>query len=522
VSDDDWLGGDPFANPDDPAAREREQRRLEREEKRRKREEKRGRKGAAKEASTPPAQSPAEPAPSVEPPSASEPSPSAAASLATPLPEPPTAVEPPRPRTPEQEFWDEDPAAEEDLPADDMPLPDAAAAAAWHEPREQAWEIPDEGLPPDRTPDARRPGGGRGRDRGGSGGGILGALGRHPFRIVAAIAAVVVLWFLFALFQPFHGDGSGKVAVTIPKGSSVSEVGDLLGKKGVIDSSTLFQVRVTLDGKRSDLFPGHYTLAHGMSYGAAIDALTTPREKPATTTVTIPEGYARSQAAPLVAEDGLKGSYMKETVHSKYLNPARYGGKGAKDLEGFLFPDTFELKPGSPVGNLVQLQLQDFQRRIKGVDMSYAKSKNLTVFDVLTIASMVEREAGVAKQRKLVASVIYNRLHEGMPLGIDATIRFATGNYEEPLTESQLAVDSPYNTRTNAGLPPGPINSPGLAAIEAAAHPAKTDYLFYVNKPGTCDELAFAKTEAEFDRNVEKYNSAREANGGNEPSTCGE
>ena len=146
------------------------------------------------------------------------------------------------------------------------------------------------------------------------------------------------------------------------------------------------------------------------------------------------------------------------------------------------------MKPGAPVADLVQLQLQDFKRRIKGVDMNYAKSKNLTVFDVLTIASMIEREAGVASQRKLVASVIYNRLHEGMPLGIDATIRFATGNYEEPLTESQLAVDSPYNTRTHAGLPPGPINSPGLAAIEAAAHPAKTGYLFYVNEPGTCDE----------------------------------
>ena len=93
-----------------------------------------------------------------------------------------------------------------------------------------------------------------------------------------------------------------------------------------------------------------------------------------------------------------------------------------------------------------------------------------------------------------------------MPLGIDATIRFATGNYTEPLTESELAVDSPYNTRTNAGLPPGPINSPGLAAIEAAAHPAKTDYLFYVTKPGACGKLTFAKTEAEFEADVAKYN----------------
>jgi uncharacterized YceG family protein len=310
--------------------------------------------------------------------------------------------------------------------------------------------------------------------------------------------------------------------VTIPKGSSVSEVGDLLGGRGVIDSSTLFQVRVTLEGKRSDLYPGHYTLAHGMSYGAAIDALTSKPPIKRVTSVTIPEGYTRSQAAQLVEEDGLEGDYTKETVRSRFLDPARYGGKGAKDLEGFLFPDTFEMKPGAPAADLVQLQLQDFKRRIKGVDMGYAKSKNLTVFDVLIIASMIEREAGVPSQRRLVASVVSNRLHEGMPLGIDATIRFATGNYTQPLTESELAIDSPYNSRTHTGLPPGPINSPGLASIEAAAHPAKGDYLFYVNKPNTCNELAFAKTEAEFESDVAEYNAAREANGGNEPSTCGE
>ncbi len=256
-------------------------------------------------------------------------------------------------------------------------------------------EVPFEGEPIKAAPVAP-PKAGRGRGSGsgsGRGRGFFAAVGRHPFRLVGAIVAVLVLWFLFALFQPFHGDGSGKVEVTIPKGASVSEVGDLLGEKGVIDSSTLFQVRVTLDGKRSELYPGHFTLAHGMSYGAAIDALSKPPVK-RVTSVTIPEGYSRSQAAQLVEEDGLEGDYMKETVRSKYLNPAKYGGKGAKDLEGFLFPDTFEMKPGAPVADLVQLQLQDFQRRIKGVDMSYAKSKNLTVFDVLTIASMIEREAG--------------------------------------------------------------------------------------------------------------------------------
>jgi uncharacterized YceG family protein len=301
----------------------------------------------------------------------------------------------------------------------------------------------------------------------------------------------------------------------------VSEIGDLLSKKGVIDDSTLFQIRVRLAGESSNLYSGRFTLAHNMSYGAAIDALSTPPVK-RTVSVTIPEGYTRSQAAQLVEEDGVPGSYTKATIKSKYLNPAQYGAKGAKDLEGFLFPDTFELKPNAPVADLVQLQLQDFQRRIKGVDMKYAKSKNLSVYDVLIIASMVEREAGVTSQYKDVASVIYNRLHEGMSLGIDATIRFATGNYTKPLTESELAIDSPYNSRTNVGLPPGPINSPGLEAIEAAAHPSKSDYLFYVTTPNACGKLTFAKTEAEFEAAVDKYNSAREAAGGNSPDSCGE
>ncbi|HEX6602904.1 MAG TPA: endolytic transglycosylase MltG, partial [Solirubrobacterales bacterium] len=303
--------------------------------------------------------------------------------------------------------------------------------------------------------------------------------------------------------------------------SSVSEVGDLLSEKGVIDNSTLFQVRVTLAGKRSEIYSGNFTLANDMSYGDAIDALSVPPVK-RTLTVTIPEGLTRSQAAQLVEEIGVPGDYTTATVKSKYLDPADYGGKDAKDLEGFLFPNTFELKPSAPVEDLVELQLKDFKRQIKGVDMRYAKSKNLTVYDVVTIASMIEEEAGVDSQRKLVAAVIYNRLRDGMPLGIDATIRFATGNYTEPLTESELAIDSPYNSRTNAGLPPGPIANPGLDSIEAAAHPAKTDHLFYVTTPGACGKLTFAETEAEFEKAVEEYNSAREAAGGNSPDSCEE
>ena len=519
----DWKAGDPFSDPDDPAAREREERRREREAKRQGRGEKKADRKAEKRAAK----------------KAKE---AAKAEAAPPPPEKP--AEPPKPpRTPEEEFWDEDPPTPEpETPKAEPEVPAPVVAAVVPDPpepvtpepaREQSWESdsPDTPDPPaedwgDEWHDDGDPelagAGSRGGRGGGEKRGFFGSLLHHPFRVLGVILAIVAVWFLYSLFQPFHGDGNGKVAVTIPKGSSVSEVGDLLGKKGVIDSSTMFQIRVTLEGKRSDLFAGHFTLAHNMSYGAAIDALSTEPKKPTITTVTIPEGYSRPQAAELVEEDGVPGSYTKATVKSKYLNPAQYGGKKAKNLEGFLFPDTFELKPKAPVADLVQLQLQDFKKKIKGVDMKYAKSKNLTVYDVLTIASMIEREAGVAKQRKLVSSVIYNRLHEGMPLGIDATIRFAVNNYSAPLTESQLEVDSPYNSRTNVGLPPGPINSPGLAAIEAAAHPAKTGYIFYVNKPNTCGELAFAKTEAEFEANVAAYEKAREENGGNEPTSCGE
>lgn len=225
-----------------------------------------------------------------------------------------------------------------------------------------------------------------------------------------------------------------------------------------------------------------------------------------TITLTIPEGYDRRQTAQLAREVGLKGSYLK----------------ASEGHEGFLFPDTFELEKGAPAADLVQLQLQDFKRRVAAVDMAYARSKNLTTHDVVTIASMIEREAGLESQRKLVAAVIYNRLHEGIPLGIDATVRFATGNYDRPLTESELAVDSPYNTRVNAGLPPGPIDSPGLASIEAAAHPSQVGYLYYVTEPGACGKLAFSETAAEFEADVARYNEAREAAGGESPDTCEE
>ena len=153
--------------------------------------------------------------------------------------------------------------------------------------------------------------------------------------------------------------------------------------------------------------------------------------------------------------------------------------------------------------------------------MGYAKSKNLTPYDVLIIASMVEEEAGCRAIARKIAAVIYNRLHAGTPLGIDATIRYMTGNHTKPLSPEELAIDSPYNTRINTGLPPGPIGNPGLASIEAAANPAKVNYLFFVVKPCTDPpQHFFTASASEFEAAVAGYNQARDAAGGRAPTQC--
>jgi UPF0755 protein len=311
----------------------------------------------------------------------------------------------------------------------------------------------------------------------------------------------------------------GKAVFTVKKGESSGAVADRLDEEGIISSGTLFEIRLTLAGHREDIFAGRYVLADGMSYSDAIDELTKPPSQ-RSIPVTVPEGYSREQIAGLSTEVGLEGSYEKASQSSKDLDPAKYGAEGASSLEGFLYPSTYELKPKSSAEDLVAEQLAAFEKEFDKVDMKFAESKNLTPYDVLIIASMIDREVQLDKERDLVASVIYNRLDQGEPLGIDATIRYATGNFDKPLTQSELALDSPYNTRESAGLPPTPIGNPGLAAIEAAANPADTDYLFYVVKPGTCGEHVFTETLEEHTAAQAEYDEAREAAGGKSPDTC--
>jgi UPF0755 protein len=199
--------------------------------------------------------------------------------------------------------------------------------------------------------------------------------------------------------------------------------------------------------------------------------------------VTLPEGLTVNQMAAAVDTASPRitaAGYLRQARLQK--RPAGFGNP--RSPEGFMFPDTYFVFETDPAATLVEKQLENFRAKWGKVDMTYARSKNLTNYDVLTIASMIEKEVVVPRERRLVAAVIYNRLHQRMPLGIDATLRYGLDiPPTEAITKTQLASDSPYNTRKFRGLPPTPIANPGLDSLQAAAHPAKVDYLYFVRKP---------------------------------------
>ena len=240
--------------------------------------------------------------------------------------------------------------------------------------------------------------------------------------------------------------------------------------------------------------------------------------------VVIPEGETRLQIAEIAKAAGLTGSYRKAAERSPVLNPVTYGApKGTPDLEGFLFPATYDMVAGGPVSRLVAVQLEAFQERFGAEEIKRAHDLHVTPYELLTVASMVEREALAPGDRAKIAAVIYNRLRSGMPLGIDATIYYAVeeargiATYTGELTESQLHIDSPYNTRLRHGLPPTPISNPGMASMQAAAHPAHVPYLYYVAGADGCGEQVFSTTYAQFEVDAAAYDAAVKKNGGKPP-----
>jgi UPF0755 protein len=342
--------------------------------------------------------------------------------------------------------------------------------------------------------------------------------------LLALAAAVFCVWFIVSLFQPFAGSGSGRVIVVIPKGASSGKIGSILARDGVVPSGFFFELRALLEGKRGSLHSGRFQLKRNMTYAAAIDALTKPPSAAVVVRVTIPEGYTRLQIARLAHADELSGSYLTASMRSPGLDPARYGApRGVANLEGFLFPATYEIEAGAPASELVTAQLAAFAQRFGPAEAARARALGLTPYELLTVASMIEREAQTQRDRPLIAAVIYNRLRRGMPLGIDATLVYAlelqthepAGTHE--LTEAQLQMNSPYNTRLHTGLPPTPIANPGMASIEAATHPARVPYLYYVAAADGCGEHVFSSGYAEFQRHVAAYQAALARNGGRPP-----
>ncbi len=224
--------------------------------------------------------------------------------------------------------------------------------------------------------------------------------------------------------------------------------------------------------------------------------------------IIFPEGFTRDQMAARVGEvRNIAKERRKITpkltakgyraATEKARIPAQFR-KDARRIEGFLFPATYEFTAKTTAKQLVADQLEFFEQNLAKVDMAFARSKNLTPYDVLIIASMVEKETIAPDERPKVAAVIYNRLKAGMALGIDATIRYGLDvPGTEPLRVSQLESDNPYNTRNRTGLPPTPIANPGLASMQAAAHPADVDFLFFVRKPDKIHHF-FTASEAEF------------------------
>jgi peptidoglycan lytic transglycosylase G len=226
--------------------------------------------------------------------------------------------------------------------------------------------------------------------------------------------------------------------------------------------------------------------------------------------IIFPEGFSRTEMANRITEVDRIAREKRDVspkldaeeylvASARSLLPGKFAGDGKRRaLEGFLFPATYDFTAKTTSQQLVAAQLKAFRRNWAKIDLRYASSKNLTPYDVLIIASMIEKEVVAPDERGRVAGVIYNRLRAGMKLGIDATIRYALGvPATESLRESQLKDPTPYNTREHVGLPPTPIANPGLASMQAAAHPAKVDYLFFVRKPDKVHHF-FTASERDF------------------------
>jgi UPF0755 protein len=314
------------------------------------------------------------------------------------------------------------------------------------------------------------------------------------------------LWRHYTLGYVFEPPPRGaEVSVTVPEGVTLEQIADLLAQARIVPSARAFRSRAEDDGYAQRFQPGTYTLHEYDSYKAIVAELV-QGTVPATISVTLPEGLdAREMArvADKAVADFSRADYLDLTLEHP-LPFALQGKRPHGSLEGLLFPATYDFPPLKDARGLAELQLAEFRGAFDQVDLRRARRKNLTAYDVVIIASMIEREVQVPAERRLVAAVIWNRLRLDMQLQIDATIIYALGHRKRALTQRDLEIDSPYNTYVHKGLPPTPICNPGLATLRAAANPAKVNYLYYVVRNDGSGRHHFSHSYEQFLSDKEK------------------
>lgn len=318
--------------------------------------------------------------------------------------------------------------------------------------------------------------------------------------VLLAVAGLAVGRYL--LYHPETAVAAGQpVHVVVEQGATTAEIADVLAEAGVIENALMFRYQARQAGMDGTLKPGGYDMSTGMPYDLVLEQLAAGPPI-VTIDVTIPEGFTAKQVAErFAAQAGVPADEMMALVTTgagefAAEHPYLEGAHGGS-LEGYLFPATYTFKPGISAREAVEMMLDHFDSQIAGLDLAYAQSRGLDLGDVVTIASILEREAQLPDEFPLVSSVIYNRLARPMRLQLCATVLYTLPAGTTSLTNADLEEDSPYNTYIHDGLPVGPISNPGMAALTAAAAPAQTDYLYYV-LTGEDGSQTFTKTYDEF------------------------
>jgi len=319
--------------------------------------------------------------------------------------------------------------------------------------------------------------------------------------LAAAIAVVLGAagWF----YQMTYGDRHLPVAsadVVIPRGSSSAEVARMLQDRGVIKSALAFRILLRLTGLDRELEAGEYLFAPHENTAEVLHKLVAGQALVATW-VTIPEGYTAAQIARALAAHHLGAA----AAYDRYFRGTsiELGGVRTKGLEGYLFPSTYLFPLKATPSQAADILVGQFRKELPSDALADAKRLGYTLPQIVTVASLVEREAKADDERALIAGVIYNRLRKGMPLQVDASIEYAFRHHKTEITRADLRIDSPYNTYLHTGLPPTPIANPGLPSLLAALHPKKSDYYYYVYEGN--GHHAFARTLREHEANVSRY-----------------